>query len=72
VDNTFVDARGRSCPEPVILTKKALEGYNGQDLEVLVDLEVAVENIRRFAENQGFLVDVSHLEDEDYRIIIKK
>ena len=23
-DNNVVDARGRSCPEPVILTKKAL------------------------------------------------
>ncbi|NBG87855.1 sulfurtransferase TusA family protein [Isachenkonia alkalipeptolytica] len=67
-----VDARGRSCPEPVILTKKALDHYNGEVVEVLVDLEVAVENIRRYAENNGFAVSISELSDEDYQLTIKK
>ncbi len=67
-----VDARGRSCPEPVILTKKALDQYNGGVVEVLVDLEVAVENIRRYAENNGFDVSISELSGEDYQLTIKK
>ena len=47
-----VDARGRSCPEPVILTKAALNAGN-TPLQVLVDNQVAVDNITRFARNKG-------------------
>lgn len=36
----IVDARGRSCPEPVVMTKKALETIQGE-FQVLVDSEVA-------------------------------
>lgn len=54
----IVDARGRSCPEPVIMTKKAIENFNGEEIRVLVDSMVAVENIKRFATNKGYKVDV--------------
>lgn len=65
-----IDARGRSCPEPVVMTKNALETHHG-DLEVLVDAEVAKENVKRFAENKGFKVTVSE-KDEDYVLFITK
>lgn len=59
----IVDARGRSCPEPVILTKNAIDnGY--ENIEVLVDAEVALENIKRFALNHGFSVNVEEKNDE--------
>ena len=45
-DKNVVDARGRSCPEPVILTKQALD-QNGSRATVLVDNQVAVDNITR-------------------------
>ncbi|MGI6552324.1 MAG: preprotein translocase subunit TatB [Clostridia bacterium] len=48
----IVDARGRSCPEPVVMTKKALETIQGE-FQVLVDSEVARENVQRFAQNKG-------------------
>lgn len=52
-----IDARGLSCPEPVILTRNALKG--GCDaLSVLVDAVAARENITRFAVNQGYKVSV--------------
>ena len=35
-DNNVVDARGRSCPEPVILTKKALSKNGNKGLKVSV------------------------------------
>ena len=58
-NNRVVDARGRSCPEPVlILTKKALS-KNGNKAQVLVDTQVAVDNITRFAENKGLKVSVT-------------
>jgi tRNA 2-thiouridine synthesizing protein A len=53
-----VDARGRSCPEPVLMTKKALQD-NPEGLEVLVDNLTAKENVTRFAKNSGYNVEVS-------------
>ena len=47
-----VDARGLSCPEPVILTKKALESKEAV-YEILVDNVTAKENVSRFAQHQG-------------------
>lgn len=42
-----IDARGLSCPQPVLLAKKAI-GEN-DEVTVLVDNDTAVENIRRLA-----------------------
>ena len=56
--SVIIDARGRSCPEPVIMTKNALEAYK-EEIQVMVDTEVAKENVKRFAENKGFKVTVS-------------
>lgn len=62
-EKVTVDARGRSCPEPVILTKRALE-QNGNQAVVLVDNQVAVDNITRFAENKGLKVQVKEKDGE--------
>lgn len=51
-----VDARGRSCPEPVVMAKKALDQYDGQEITVQVDTNVAKENVSRLATNSGFSV----------------
>ena len=45
-----IDARGLACPEPVLLTKKALAN-NETELTVLVDNLTAVQNVTRFATN---------------------
>lgn len=66
-----IDARGRSCPEPVIMTQEGLKEFNNK-LEVLVDLEVAVENIKRFVTNKGFKVDVEDLKNGEFKIFITK
>lgn len=51
-----VDARGLSCPEPVIQTKNAMASREAQ-YEVLVDNVVAKENVSRFAIHQGYQVE---------------
>lgn len=59
-----VDARGLSCPQPVVMTKKVLSrnGPGASDsrevLEVLVDNPAAAENVSRFARHSGYDVDV--------------
>lgn len=67
-DKNVVDARGRSCPEPVIMTKQALD-QNGNRATVLVDNQVAVDNITRFAENRGLKVLVKE-KDGDFELTI--
>lgn len=58
---TTVDARGLSCPEPVIMTKKVLDGAP-ERCTVIVDAVAARENVTRYARSQGYTVNV--LEDE--------
>ena len=48
-----VDARGLSCPEPVIQTKNAMASKEAE-YEVLVDNVVAKENVSRFVMHQGY------------------
>ena len=50
-----VNAVGKACPEPVIMTRAAVE-KGAVELEVLVDNAVAVSNVTRFLEGQGFRV----------------
>lgn len=42
-----VDARGLSCPEPVIMTKRALDSQEVNEVLAIVDNQTAVENISR-------------------------
>lgn len=66
-----VDARGLLCPEPVLLTKKAIEKAPGGIVEVLVDNNAARENVSRLAGNLGWKVAVTPL-DGDYLLVLEK
>lgn len=65
-----VDARGLSCPEPVILTKNALVSKE-KEYQVLVDNVTAKENVSRFAIHQGYQVTVKE-QGEDFVLHIRK
>ena len=52
---TTVDARGLSCPEPVILPRKALAS-GAASYEIIADNTASKENVTRFAEQQGYRV----------------
>lgn len=65
-----VDARGLSCPEPVVLTRNALRD-GATELEVLVSDFAPKENVTRFATNQGYSVDVAETGD-GWRLTIRK
>lgn len=67
-----IDARGYSCPEPVIMVKKAMEQQSQEDIyEVMVDNKAAVENITRFAVHQGYHVESSK-KDADFLLKITR
>ncbi len=59
----IVDARGLSCPQPVILTRQAM-GEGQFPIEVLVDTVTSRENVRRAAERAGLKVQVEAVGDE--------
>jgi TusA-related sulfurtransferase len=65
-----VDARGQSCPTPVLRTKRAIDG-GAAALTVLVDERVAVENVSRLARNSGFAVQV-HAEADGFRLELSR
>ena len=65
-----IDTRGRACPEPVLLTKKALQNH-AEGIIVVTDNETATQNVTRFAENAGYRVS-SQSEGEDTLLTISK
>ena len=58
-----VNAMGKLCPEPVIMTKAEIE-KGAAELEVLVDNDIAVSNVTRLLEGKGFSVELSRKENE--------
>ena len=52
-----IDARGLSCPAPVLETKAAVENDHPGRIEVLVDNEPAQENVIRFLTSQGYTTE---------------
>lgn len=60
----IIDARGLSCPQPVVLTRKALE--KADELTVIVDNATAEQNVSRLAENHGLAVSVEEKGDGIY------
>ena len=65
-----IDARGLSCPEPVLLVQNALK-LDASGVEVSVDNMACVENIRRFAEARGYVMAVEEAGHE-YRLRLTK
>ncbi|MGE5390875.1 MAG: sulfurtransferase-like selenium metabolism protein YedF [Deltaproteobacteria bacterium] len=60
----IIDARGLNCPEPVILTKRAMEDDNKAQITTIVDNDAAVENVSKLARSQGYELTVEKLEAE--------
>lgn len=58
-----VDARGFSCPIPVVRTKEAIDKNPKEPLAVLVDNEVSKENVSRLAKIRGYSVGIENVED---------
>lgn len=66
-----IDARGLSCPQPVILTNKKIKELGKGVFEVLVDTDTSKENVSRLAQQLGWYVEVNRV-DKDYRLVLKR
>lgn len=66
----IVDARGLACPQPVILTKKALEDVD--NVTTIVDNDAAVENVLRLASDQGCKLSIEKKGESIYLHMAKR
>ncbi len=66
---TTIDARGLTCPQPVVLTKKALE--EADEVTTIVDNETAKANVTRLAVSQGYQVSIEDKKDGIYLHLTK-
>ena len=64
-----VDARGYSCPIPVVKTRKAIDENPKERIAVLVETEVSRENVSRLAQSKGYSVEAEKVSDE-YRLML--
>ena len=65
-----VDARGLSCPQPVILTRNAIK-EGTFPVEVMVDSVTSRENVRRAAQKLGCRVEIEGIGDE-FKLTVTK
>jgi selenium metabolism protein YedF len=63
---------GDACPIPVVKTKKAMQAMSEPDtLEVLVDNEIAVQNVTKMAKSSGGDVSSEKIGEKEFRVVIK-
>ncbi len=66
-----LDERGKQCPLPVIEAKKALESSApGEKVEVVVDNEIAVQNLTKMADHKGFAVCSEKTGEREFLVTI--
>ncbi len=66
-----VDARGLSCPEPVIMTRNTLKKTTAKEVTVLVSSSVARDNVTRSAKGMGWNIR-SEEKGSDYKLHLSK
>ncbi|MDU4883863.1 MAG: sulfurtransferase-like selenium metabolism protein YedF [Clostridium celatum] len=53
----IIDAKGKNCPMPVIMAKKEIDA-GVKFFEIEVDNKIAVENLKKLANSQGFTTTI--------------
>jgi len=71
VEEKYVDARGLACPQPVVLTRKAILEADAEKVHVVVDGKVSAENVRRMGRSLGCEVSVEEAEGEIHIVLSK-
>ena len=67
-----IDARGLSCPEPVIQARRAAADMRaGDQAEILVDAGAARDNVLRAVRSLGCNADADEC-DDGFRILVTK
>ena len=70
--STTVDARGLSCPQPVLMTMDEIRKVEKGEIVVLVDTDTSKENVSRAASSKGWQVKDLQQEGEGYKLTFSK
>lgn len=70
--SSVIDARGLSCPQPVILTMGKIREMGRGRIEILVDTDTSRENVTRAARSKGWEIRDVQPEGTGYKIAIEK
>lgn len=66
-----VNALGDTCPIPVVKAKNAIQELHGSgQVEILVDNEIAVQNLTKMANQKNYEVASEKLEEQKYRVVM--
>jgi tRNA 2-thiouridine synthesizing protein A len=68
----MVDARGLSCPQPVLMTMEKIKKVKKGEVAILVDTDTSKENVSRAAMSQGWKVKGVKPDGTGYKITIAK
>ena len=68
----LIDARGLSCPQPVLLFLEAVKSSGETQFEVMVDTEASKENVSRAAESRNCRVTGINQTGDEYHLTIEK
>lgn len=59
-----IDTCGTSCPQPVLMTKKALESNpKADEIEILTDNNTSKTNVKKYLASNGFNVEIEENDD---------
>ncbi len=69
--NKEIDCRNMACPEPVLRTKDALDNMQEGILDVKLNTFSSIQNVKRYAKNNGFFFEEKKLDDGVVISIVK-
>ncbi|MDD4996726.1 MAG: sulfurtransferase TusA family protein [Syntrophales bacterium] len=67
-----VDARGLSCPQPVLMTLDEIKTGKSDEIVVMVDNDASKENVSRAAVSRGWVVDEIDEKEGVFSLKIRK
>jgi len=72
-DHVTVDARGLSCPEPVIMTMEAMKSAGaGTSIEILVDTATSRNNVMLATDNRSWQCEATEDAEGTFHMMLKK
>ncbi|WP_314558017.1 sulfurtransferase-like selenium metabolism protein YedF [uncultured Parvimonas sp.] len=67
-----INAKGLACPQPLILTKKAVESSDEKEFLVIVDNDTAVKNLEKFAKSSNLDFKFDKKSDQEFNVYVSK
>ncbi len=68
----IVDARGLSCPQPVLMTLSEIKSGSDNEIVVLVDTDTSKENVSRAAVSKGCTIQSVAPDGEGYKVTVTR